>query len=351
MPYLKQGNNFLYDSTTNDIIGIKDPDSGERYFNTSSFQVAKYGSMTQIAITVPAATFTTPYTLASVTNKLRLTGGGAHGLTAAVALASPIKSVRVTWDGTGDGVNGLYQIAALDTDTTGTQITLELEYRTNTVTITIAAPAVLTATAHGFTTGQAIRLTTTGALPTGLATGTTYYVRDVTANTFSLATTVNGTAITTTGTQSGTHTATRYFGVPTVTLASGSPVAFNLTSVVIPANTINTGMHLELNMLFSLTGSTNTKIAAANIGTGAWYSQTVSTNNQSLCVQKLACAVSSSELLSNALAAPGHGLSTLGNVRPTPSGGFTTDQTLTILGTVGTANEFLVLESWNLVIK
>ena len=110
-------------------------------------------------------------------------------------------------------------------------------------------------------------------------------------------------------------------------------------------------MHLELNMLFTLTGSTNTKIAAVNLGTGAWYSQTVTTNNQSLCVQKLACVVSNSEILSNALAAPGHGLSTLGNIRPAPSGGFTTNQTLTILGTVGTANEALVLESWNLVIK
>jgi hypothetical protein len=53
-----------------------------------------------------------------------------------------------------------------------------------------------------------IVLSTTGALPTGLTPGTTYFVRDVTTNTFNLAATAGGAAITTSGTQSGTHTAT-----------------------------------------------------------------------------------------------------------------------------------------------
>lgn len=79
-------------------------------------------------------------------------------------------------------------------------------------TVTIAAPAVATLTAHGLSTGDAIQLTTTGALPTGLATATTYYVIKVDANTFNFATTLanalGGTKITTTGTQSGTHSAT-----------------------------------------------------------------------------------------------------------------------------------------------
>lgn len=48
--------------------------------------------------------------------------------------------------------------------------------------------------------------TTTGALPTGLVANTRYYVVNATANTFQLSTTINGTAINTTGTQSGTHT-------------------------------------------------------------------------------------------------------------------------------------------------
>lgn len=80
-----------------------------------------------------------------------------------------------------------------------------------TFTITVAAPAVVTLTAHGLATGDSIYLTTTGALPTGLAVNTRYWVVKVDANTFNLSTTLAnalaGTKITTTGTQSGVHTA------------------------------------------------------------------------------------------------------------------------------------------------
>jgi hypothetical protein len=81
-------------------------------------------------------------------------------------------------------------------------------------TITIAAPGVVTCTAHGLLKGSSVRFTTTGALPTGLAVGTTYYVSPVTVDTFKLSTTqanaFAGTYITTTGTQSGTHTVASY---------------------------------------------------------------------------------------------------------------------------------------------
>ena len=75
-----------------------------------------------------------------------------------------------------------------------------------TFTVTVASPAVFTATAHGFYNGMKVNLTTTGALPTGLAASTYYFVKAVTANTFQLSLTVDGTSINTTGTQSGTHT-------------------------------------------------------------------------------------------------------------------------------------------------
>ena len=83
-----------------------------------------------------------------------------------------------------------------------------------TVTMTIAAPAVITHTAHGFVTGQPVVFTTTGALPTGITAGTTYYVVSIAGSTttYSVATTVAnaiaGTRVTTTGSQSGTHTCT-----------------------------------------------------------------------------------------------------------------------------------------------
>jgi len=79
-----------------------------------------------------------------------------------------------------------------------------------TVTVTIATPGVVTWTGHNFLAGSPIVLTTTGALPTGLVAGTTYYVINPAANTFQLAATTGGAAINTTGSQSGTHTATNY---------------------------------------------------------------------------------------------------------------------------------------------
>lgn len=77
------------------------------------------------------------------------------------------------------------------------------------VTMTVAAPCVVTDTAHGFSTGQAIIFYSTGALPTGLSQNTPYYAIVINANTYRLATSLAnalaGTAITTTGSQSGSH--------------------------------------------------------------------------------------------------------------------------------------------------
>jgi hypothetical protein len=77
-----------------------------------------------------------------------------------------------------------------------------------TVTMTVASPAVITWNAHGLQNGQPVVFTTTGALPTGLTAGTTYYVINAATNTFQVAATVGGAAINTSGVQSGTHTAT-----------------------------------------------------------------------------------------------------------------------------------------------
>ncbi len=77
---------------------------------------------------------------------------------------------------------------------------------TSTVTITVASPAVVTWTAHGLSNGWPVQFSTTGALPTGLVAGTTYYVLGAATNTFQLAATPAGTAINTSGSQSGTQT-------------------------------------------------------------------------------------------------------------------------------------------------
>lgn len=82
---------------------------------------------------------------------------------------------------------------------------------TNSFTVTIASPGVFTQEYHGLAVGQRIRFKTTGALPTGLATGTDYYVLStgLTESTFRVSTTNGGAAVNTSGSQSGTHTIDR----------------------------------------------------------------------------------------------------------------------------------------------
>ena len=82
-----------------------------------------------------------------------------------------------------------------------------------TVTITIASPAVITSSVN-LPNGSSIQLGTTGALPSGLSTNTTYYVINVSGTTFNLSLTPGGAAINTTGTQSGTQSISLLGDVP-----------------------------------------------------------------------------------------------------------------------------------------
>lgn len=93
------------------------------------------------------------------------------------------------------------------------------------VTMTIASPAVVTWAGNSFADGTPFVLSTTGALPTGLTAGTTYFVKQTTlgviADTFRLSATPGGSAINTSGSQSGVHTATVGEDVPLVARGSG----------------------------------------------------------------------------------------------------------------------------------
>ena len=76
-----------------------------------------------------------------------------------------------------------------------------------TFTITIGASAVVTSTIS-LVDKTPVILTNAGypsALPTGLTVGTTYYVKGTGGTSFNLSLTPGGAAITTSGTQSGTH--------------------------------------------------------------------------------------------------------------------------------------------------
>jgi hypothetical protein len=92
-----------------------------------------------------------------------------------------------------------------------------------TFTITIAVPGVVTFTSIELVDNTAVVLDTTGALPTGLTVGTVYYVVNASGSTCNLAATPGGAAITTTGTQSGTHYVTPR-GIPVSSLAGASDV-------------------------------------------------------------------------------------------------------------------------------
>jgi hypothetical protein len=109
--------------------------------------------------------------------------GGSSGVYAALELA------------------GCYRIAVSNSILDGTS-----RYN-STVTMTIASPAVVTWTAHGLSNGEAVKFSATGALPTGIVAGQIYYIINVTTNTFQLSNTSGGSAINTSGSQSGTHTA------------------------------------------------------------------------------------------------------------------------------------------------
>jgi len=102
-----------------------------------------------------------------------------------------------------------------------------------TVTISIATPGVVTVSSGvSPKPGAAVVFSTTGALPTGLTAGTTYYVRTSswTSTTFTVSTTsASGSAVNTTGSQSGTQTMAR------VSLAVTPPSASNNTQIATTA--------------------------------------------------------------------------------------------------------------------
>jgi hypothetical protein len=82
--------------------------------------------------------------------------------------------------------------------------TAQIGVSNSAVTITIASPAVFT-TQTALRNGTAVTLNTTGALPTGLAVSTVYYVVGASGTTCNLSLTFGGAAINTSGTQSGTQ--------------------------------------------------------------------------------------------------------------------------------------------------
>lgn len=100
-------------------------------------------------------------------------------------------------------------------------------------TVTIASPAVATS-GNAVYEGQPIQILSTGALPTGLSIGTTYYARNVSGagTSFNLSATATGALINTSGSQSGTHTISiRALNLSALPGASDVPTIQNYTFV------------------------------------------------------------------------------------------------------------------------
>jgi len=303
-----------------------------------SFPALVFANNGPIGLVEPAATFIT-LTYDDNAGNVRLNSAGAHGLTTAVAVG---ENVYVTWTG-GSGVTGLYPVTALDTDTTGTLVTINLPFIDSTVTITIAAPGVVTWTDHGLSANNPIRFLTTGALPTGLAINTTYYVKTVLSpNTFTVSASAGGAAITTSGTQSGVQVAYVWYGTPVVAVAN---TAVTLASVTVPGWSIGTGGEIEIDALFSLTNSANAKNLGMTFGGSAIFTLPAA-NVASVSVQKNIVNRGGSQIVSNAVSATGHGASTGAVV--TLSVNTNVDQTFAITAQPATANELVQLEYYNM---
>ena len=100
---------------------------------------------------------------------------------------------------------------------------------TQTITITIASPAVITLAA-ALPDDTPVILSTTGALPTGLVAGTTYYVINAVSTTCNLSATVGGPAINTSGSQSGVHSLALTTGITAAVLNREFQVIQSLSS-------------------------------------------------------------------------------------------------------------------------
>jgi hypothetical protein len=81
--------------------------------------------------------------------------------------------------------------------------------KSGTVTITQATPGVVTYTSNGLVVNDQVVFTTSGALPTGLTAGATYYVVSTpTPSTFTVSSTLGGSPIATSSAGTGVHTCT-----------------------------------------------------------------------------------------------------------------------------------------------
>ena len=99
---------------------------------------------------------------------------------------------------------------------------------TQSAVVATASPGIVTMTAHAANVADPVWFSTSGSLPTGVSSGTIYYISTTTANTFQIATSPGGASLNFSGAQSGTHTGT----LPSQFLVSMRSIHFIPTYVI-----------------------------------------------------------------------------------------------------------------------
>ena len=236
---------------------VKTTNTGGTAYSTISAS-AYGGSITTVtlqndSVTLDSGLSSIAYGLmGAINSSLPAIAGGATGATASVVLAKGTTAQRDTspqagyirfntstvqpevyngsnWGAVGGGATGAGTDAAFyeNDQIIFSSYTIGQGTLVSGVTVTIANPGVFTLSNHGYQAGQAIRFQTTGALPTGLVVGTPYYVisAGLTTSTFQVSATSGGSAVNTTGTQSGTHSIAKLKNSSTtgpLTIATGA---------------------------------------------------------------------------------------------------------------------------------
>jgi hypothetical protein len=116
------------------------------------------------------------------------------------------------------------------------------------VTITNASPAVITSVdGSAFVNDNNVTLTTTGTLPSGLSTATTYYIVNTTGTTCNLSTTSGGSAINTSSAGSGTHTLQHTSPATTTEYSDGVALQTLVVSASGSGKVVQTGYESDIN--------------------------------------------------------------------------------------------------------
>jgi hypothetical protein len=197
------------------------------------------GSITAVGSAPIGLVATQPQGRLTLTSGVAITTTDVTGATQSIYTPAPGYYLPITVDGINFTMTQFEEYAQNTTDTVKSPAAVGANgvydmfawLDSTTATMTIASPAVMSWTANGFAANNAFSCTTTGTFATGFVSGQTYYVISASlgANSFEFSTTAGGSAVNTTGSQSGTITCktvrvTRGPSWPSDTARGGSSV-------------------------------------------------------------------------------------------------------------------------------